>query len=284
MAETFKLLTYNIHRGLSAVKKRDILKQILMILELSGADIVCLQEVWQDVGLNEHQLEALCEAGWRHRLYGANAIFPGGATGNAILSRFEVNQWNHVDISVSGHESRGFLHVELIAGSGVPLNVICAHFGLRNSERRMQSLWLQQFIAKRIGPDLPLVLAGDFNDWRGRPESIIAAEHQFHEAMTETVGRFGKTFPSFFPVLPLDRIYYRNLDLQEAQIIRRLEPAASLSDHLPVEAVFALGQGVQVGGENEHGEAKGGGAEATTSGATSRDGTKPSAPPPRDRR
>ena len=261
MPETFKLLTYNIHRGLSAVKKRDILKQILMLLELSGADIVCLQEVWRDVGLNEHQLEALCEAGWRHRLYGANAVFPRGATGNAILSRFAVSQWRHVDISVSGHESRGFLHVELVTGSGAPLHVVCAHFGLRNSERRMQSLWLQQFIAKRVGPGLPLVLAGDFNDWRGRPESIIAAEHQFREAMIETAGRFGKTFPSFFPVFPLDRIYYRNLDLQEAQIIRRLEPATSLSDHLPVEAVFTLDQGRQGEGEDACGTARSGAEE-----------------------
>src|SRR3954468_8477991 len=98
MPEQLKILTYNIHRGLSAVNRRDILTEIVMALELSNADIVCLQEVWQHYGFNEHQREALCGMSWRHRLWKANAVFPNGLQGNAVLTRFAVTEWNHVDI------------------------------------------------------------------------------------------------------------------------------------------------------------------------------------------
>lgn len=240
MPETFKILTYNIQRGRSAVRRREILDQIVRILETSGADIVCLQEVWQHVGIDEHQLEELCDERWHHRLYGKNAIFPNGSQGNAVLSRFPVKRWSNVDVSVGGHEPRGFLHVEAETPSGRPLEVICCHFGLRAAERRMQALWLQQFIHSKIGGELPVVMAGDFNDWRGRPEAIMASEHQFREAVREVTGRFGRTFPSFMPLLPLDRVYYRNLALRNARVIRREEQVAAWSDHLPIEAVFEL--------------------------------------------
>lgn len=240
MADSFKVVTYNIQRGLSAVRRRDIVEQIVLILETSGADIVCLQEVLQHDGVDEHQLEVLCDRRWPHRLYAKNAVLPSGSQGNAVLSRFPVRRWSNVDISVRGLQPRGFLHVEVETSKASSLQVLCCHFGLRASERRMQARWLQQFIATHMSATAPVIMAGDFNDWRGRREAIIAEALQFREAIYETTGGFGKTFPSFLPLLPLDRIYFRNCALRSAQVIRRLEPVTALSDHLPVEAVFEL--------------------------------------------
>jgi endonuclease/exonuclease/phosphatase family metal-dependent hydrolase len=240
MPEAFKVLTYNIQRGRSAVRRRDILAEIYVLLETSGADIVCLQEVWQNDGVDEHQLEALCDQRFEHQLFAKNAVFPKGSQGNAVLSRFPVVRWRNVDISVGGLEPRGFLHVEATTPSGIPLEILCCHFGLRAAERRMQALLLQRFIATETVKEAPVILAGDFNDWRGREEAIIAEAHQFEEAMHATTGRFGKTFPSVLPMLPLDRIYYRNCRLKGARVLRRHAPARAVSDHCPVEAVFEL--------------------------------------------
>lgn len=240
MPETIKVLTYNIQRGLSAIRRRDIVSEIVMILETSNADFVCLQEVWQQDGLDEHQLEALCERGWHHRLFGKNAVFPTGSQGNAILSRFPVERWSNVDVSVGDQEPRGFLHVKAATPGGMPIDVLCCHFGLSAAERRMQALWMQQFIASHIPPGTPVIMAGDFNDWRGRPGAVMAEAYQFSEAIYALTGKFGRTFPSFFPLLPLDRIYFRDCRLRTARIIRHLEPRTTMSDHLPVEAIFEL--------------------------------------------
>jgi endonuclease/exonuclease/phosphatase family metal-dependent hydrolase len=237
---SFKVLTYNIQRGLSALKKRQILEHIVMALEISQADIVCLQEVWQAYGVTAHQLEELCRAGWHHRLWRPIAVFPTGSQGNAVLSRFRVERWHHVDISVARHEPRALLHVEIRRGDGVPITILCIHFGLRLAERRYQSQLLKDYIAREVPPGAPVIMAGDFNDWRGRGGAVIAGAPAFKEAIRETTGRYGRTFPSFLPFLPLDRIYFRNLRLQNARVIRRLEPETHLSDHLPVEAVFSL--------------------------------------------
>lgn len=240
MGESLKVMTYNIQRGLSAVKRRDILAEIVMILELSCADVVCLQEVWQRDGFNEHQLAALCRAGWRHQLWRPIAVFPSGSQGNAVLSRFMVKSWDLVDMSVVGREPRGFLHVEMTSPNGAALELVCAHFGLRARERRVQAEALREFIASRIPCQRPLVLAGDFNDWRGRPGAILPDGDEFKEVIWATTGRFGRTFPSFLPALPLDRIYFRNLSLKTARVVHRLPPVTRMSDHLPVEAVFEV--------------------------------------------
>lgn len=235
-----KVLTHNIQRGLSAIRRRDIIAEIVMILETSAADVVCLQEVWQEDGLDEHQLEALCERGWHHRLFGKNAVFPDGSQGNAILSRFPVRQWSNVDVSVGNREPRGFLHVKATIPGGSSLDVLCCHFGLAHAERRMQALWMQQFVASHVPSGSPLIMAGDFNDWRGRPGGFMAESLHLAEVMQTVTGRFAKTFPSFLPLFPLDRIYFRDCRLKSARVLRHFEPPTRMSDHLPVEAIFEL--------------------------------------------
>ena len=60
------------------------------------------------------------------------------------------------------------------------------------------------------------------------------------EAIREMRGSYAKTFPSHFPMLRMDRIYYRGIELEHAECHRR-SPWNELSDHLPVQARFDIG-------------------------------------------
>ena len=59
------------------------------------------------------------------------------------------------------------------------------------------------------------------------------------EAYRELNGTYAKTFPSHRPMLRMDRIYYRGVDLVESYCLQR-QPWNELSDHLPLYARFAL--------------------------------------------
>ncbi len=90
--------------------------------------------------------------------------------------------------------------------------------------------WIAHWIAKEA-PDGPLVLAGDFNDWRNDSVPLFG-EHGLHEVAT-LLGEAGRTFPAFSPALALDKMFVRGMKPIEWDFRRRQE-TAWLSDHLPV--------------------------------------------------
>jgi endonuclease/exonuclease/phosphatase family metal-dependent hydrolase len=240
MKASLKVLTYNIHRGLSTFRKIDVLHAIVGLLDASEADIVFLQEVWQHHGISEHQLEALCDQSWEYRLFQKNAVFPEGAQGNVILSRLPVLSSVNVDITVAALEPRGFLHARVeLPGTHATMALICVHLGLCQYERLEQLKTLSHYIATKIEPACPLIVAGDFNDWRGRNVRAYARAVNLEEAVETRHGKFGKTYPSFAPMLPLDRIYFRKCQLKTARVVQDMT-IKGLSDHLPVEAIFRL--------------------------------------------
>ena len=70
----------------------------------------------------------------------------------------------------------------------------------------------------------------------------VRLHHELHrlglrEAVQEATGALQKTFPARFPMLHMDRIYYRNLSLVEAGCAEGLH-WRGLSDHSPLRAEF----------------------------------------------
>mgnify|MGYP003693771521 CR=1 FL=1 len=57
--------------------------------------------------------------------------------------------------------------------------------------------------------DAPLIIAGDFNDWRRKGDRTLTDELGVYEVFEEVKGRPARTFPSVLPVFRLDRIYAR---------------------------------------------------------------------------
>jgi endonuclease/exonuclease/phosphatase family metal-dependent hydrolase len=241
--------TYNIHKGFSQFNRRLMIHELRDHLRLLGADIVFLQEV-----LGQHhrhaarfedwpaepQYEFLAQTVWNDYAYGRNAVYAHGHHGNAILSRYPIRWAENEDVSYHGRESRGLLHCEIdIPGASSPLHCICVHLALTERGRRHQVGALIERLHREVPERAPLVVAGDFNDWRNRAGRRLAAALGLHEALADRWGRPARSFPSAFPVLRLDRIYVRGLEVERTET-HHGHPWRRISDHAPLSAHLQL--------------------------------------------
>ena len=237
-----RLLTLNAHQGFSPMRRRKLLSRIRDALRASGADLVFLQEVGGEHGedLPQQQYELLADEVWPQHAYGRNVVATSGHQGNALLSKFPIVRWQNVDVSVAGVEPRGLLHCVLdVPQAGQPLHAVCVHLGLREAQRRWQVERLLALAADAVPRDAPLVIAGDFNDWRERAHSQMLTDPSLAEVHASESGRPARTFPAWWPVLRLDRIYVRNLHHRPLEMPRC--PWSKLSDHAPLAGEIRLG-------------------------------------------
>jgi endonuclease/exonuclease/phosphatase family metal-dependent hydrolase len=236
-----RVLTLNAHQGLRAGQRHAALLRIRNALRASRADLVFLQEIGaaEGRGTHVHQYEVLADGVWSQHCYGRNAVATRGHHGNALLSRHPITTWRNVDASFGKAEPRGLLHAVIgLEGKPQPLHAICLHLALRESHRRRQIDRLLELVTQEIPADAPLVIAGDFNDWRERAHRrlVLSGLAEVHAAVS---GRPARTFPARVPWLRLDRIYVRNVLHRPVKISAR--DWRMLSDHLPLAAELSLG-------------------------------------------
>jgi endonuclease/exonuclease/phosphatase family metal-dependent hydrolase len=86
-----------------------------------------------------------------------------------------------------------------------------------------------------VPADAPLIIAGDFNDWRNRAHDLLAERLGLAEVFAGVVGRPPKSFPSALPVLRLDRIYVRGFEIERATV-HVGKPWSKVSDHAALSA------------------------------------------------
>jgi len=226
-----------------------VLHRIKDHLQSAEVDVVLLQEIqglhlqhetslaaWPDVS----QFEFLADSIWPHYAYGKNAIYRKGHHGNAILSKFNIVEWNNLNLSRFQRASRSMLHgrVEL-PDSNTHLHLLCVHLDLLGFERKRQLRELKSYIDSSIGSSEPIILGGDFNDWHGGLGRSLETQLGMHEAYHQIHGSYAKTFPSNRPMFRMDRIYFRGIKLLDANC-HKLKPWDALSDHLPLYADFSL--------------------------------------------
>lgn len=228
-----KVVTYNIH-GCVGLDRRYEPARIAAVLREIDADIVCLQEVGaRGSGLHADQAAYLGEATGRRVVLGAAARAHRGRFANAILTRYPPLAARAIDLAVGGYEPRGAVDVDLMIGDRV-LRVMATHFGLHAGERRLQANRLVAVLGEPGAPDgatpHAVLLVGDLNEWRGRSGGIRALDRCLGPSATP------RTFPSWMPVLPLDRIYaFGPATLRDVHVYR--SPLARVaSDHLPLVA------------------------------------------------
>jgi endonuclease/exonuclease/phosphatase family metal-dependent hydrolase len=240
-----RILTLNCHMGFDLLNRRFVLHQLRDAIRTAGADVVFLQEVMGEHALHAKrhstwpdapQYEFLADSIWSHAAYGRNAVYPHGHHGNALLSKYVIGAHVNRDVSIRGHEERGLLHCELSV-DGTTLHAICVHMGLRESHRREQMRLLCDVVMNEISADAPLIVAGDFNDWRERGHPLLAA-CGLREVFLDAHGKLARTFPARWPLLPVDRIYLRNVRAK-SQAILSTRPWSHLSDHAPLAAEVA---------------------------------------------
>lgn len=235
MPGAIRVLTLNAHQGLHAAGRSALLPRLRHALREADADLVFLQEVGvaDDSGSDASQYEVLADTVWREHAYGRNAVAAGGHHGNALLSKHPIRSWQNVDASVGRNEPRGFLHCSIETSSaGTMLHAICVHLALLESHRRVQVGRLVELVSGSIPDDAPLLIAGDFNDWRQRAHRSLMAALRLESANVDADGRPSRSFPARWPLLRLDRIYLRNLEHRSLTLPRA--PWAALSDHLPL--------------------------------------------------
>jgi len=250
---TLKVLTLNTHKGFTSFNRRMVLHELREAVRGVSADVVFLQEVigshsahparyprWPEVS----QYEFLADSIWPAFAYGRNASYPEGHHGNALLSKFPILSHQNHDVSIAGPERRGLLHcvLEVPDPCDAParqIHAICVHLGLSGGHRLRQMDMLCELIAREIPDDAPLVVAGDFNDWRGHANDRLRVGAGLREVFLESRGACAKTFPVRWPLLRLDRIYVRNVVVRHLAVLS-LRPWSHLSDHAGLLAEVAL--------------------------------------------
>lgn len=190
---SFKVLTINIHKGFTAFNRRFILPELRDAVRTVSADIVCLQEVmgahevhplhvenWPDTS----HYEFLADTMWSDFAYGRNAVYLEGHHGNAVLSRYPIEHYENRDVSVDGAEKRGVLYCRIVPPmTGKAIHVMCVHLGLREAHRQAQLAMLAEWV-NELPDGEPVLVAGDFNDWRQKANHPLKVQAGLDEIFT----------------------------------------------------------------------------------------------------
>ena len=243
-----RVVTLNIHKGLSQFNRRMVIHELREGLRQIEPDLVFLQEVQ---GLNERH--ALRFAAWpgqgQHEFlagedlqhaYAHNRVHQYGHYGNALLSRFPIVSFENEDVSDHAFERRGMLHaVVRVPGWKRNLHCVCVHLSLHERGRRRQLDAIAARLEAVAGKSLPIIVAGDFNDWRQRATQVLERSLGMTEVSAAAGARHHRTFPSVMPLLRLDRIYVRGFRVLRSGA-HRGPPWSLLSDHLALSAELEL--------------------------------------------
>jgi endonuclease/exonuclease/phosphatase family metal-dependent hydrolase len=229
-AGTVRVMTWNIHGGLGTDRRFDLARVVATILR-HHPDVVALQEVdsRRTVAPASSAFRVLREAVGGHGVEAKSIIAPDGEYGQVVLSRWPLGAPQIHDITHAEREPRRAIEVEVAAPAG-SFKLIATHFGLSLKERRAQACALVA-IARRH--PRTTVMLGDFNEWFW-PASLRGALGRELPARTQHA-----TFPSWYPLLRLDRIFCWPPDAMRGSFVDRA--ARRASDHLPVLADVAIG-------------------------------------------
>ncbi|AEE66160.1 endonuclease/exonuclease/phosphatase family protein [Bordetella pertussis] len=192
-----RVVSYNIHKGRSALGRRESLNDLRLGLYGLRPDLVFLQEVQ---GRNEvssvlhAQHESLAAALRLQAAYGRNAIRTGTDHGNALLSRFDILDHENQDISDHRLEQRGLLHARIDVG-GTEVHCFVVHLGLFAGSRGRQIQALTDRIRQSVPDGAPLLIVGDFNDWGDRLAPMFVQQLGLYEVFSHAPRSHGGDLP-----------------------------------------------------------------------------------------
>jgi endonuclease/exonuclease/phosphatase family metal-dependent hydrolase len=218
-----RVMTWNIHGGVGLDRRCD-LSRIADIVSRHAPDIVALQEVDSRARRVSNAFETLTDCLGGNCAEARLIEAPDGDYGHMLISRWPLSTVRVHSLSIDRREPRAAIEVNVETPWG-RLHVVAAHLGLGLGERRRQARLLRALADE--APDCTVML-GDFNDWI-RIGSVRRSLAAVLPARTPH-----RTFPSFAPMLKLDRIYCRPPGLLLSHRVDR--DAWRASDHLPLIA------------------------------------------------
>ena len=240
-----RVLTYNVHRCVGTDRRLDV-GRVAEVIAAQSPDIVALQEL--DVG--RARTGGVDQA---HRLaqrlgmaFHFNAAFKVEEElfGDAILTTLPERLIKAGPLPGLPRfpqlEPRGAIWVEIETAQGA-LNVINTHLGLVPREQRIQAAALagKDWVGG-AAPDAPLVLVGDMNATPRNAAYRIIVARMAESRRVAPFSHRAPTFPSTFPVLPIDHVFVNEHVVVDA-VRTPLDPLSRLaSDHLPLVADLSL--------------------------------------------
>lgn len=239
----FRLLTYNIHKGIGGLDRRYDLARIIETIRHYQPDLALLQEVDDGAKRSQHhcQVDVLAEAvELPHRAYQRNVrLRTVGHYGNAVLSRFPLVEPEDLDLTIRFKKRRCaqiFRFHAHVAGHSRTVAVANVHLGLAGFERQIQLRRLLDCGALcRLHEHTPLIVAGDFNDvWDNLGKRVM------HPAGFQLGSGQARTFPAAAPLRRLDRVFYRGPVTVTGAFAGHTGLARRASDHLPLIVDFEL--------------------------------------------
>jgi endonuclease/exonuclease/phosphatase family metal-dependent hydrolase len=182
-----------------------------------------------------------------------NAVYDHGHHGNALLSAFPIANSQPRCVRPRVRAAR---HPALRAGHGArPVHCYVVHFGLFEAGRRRQTQALIAAVRESAPDGEPVIIAGDFNDWRNTSvpncatRSACAKRSMKSAAIPRSMSWCVRCAASRACIRPapfrrlavfrLDRIYVRGFQVETAQVLHG-SLWAKLSDHAPIVANLTL--------------------------------------------
>ncbi len=228
------IASYNVHKCVGIDKEFDPHRTTEVIGEID-ADVIALQEADKRFG----ERAGLLDLGLLERRLGLvpvpiTAMSPRGHGWHGNVLLFREGMVKKVrQLSLPGVEPRGALVADLEFPAG-RLRIIAAHLGLLKRSREQQAETILSVLQE--ADTLPTLLIGDLNEWRvGRRSSLETLLPVFDHVATAV-----PSFPSRFPVLPLDRVLGAPRELVTSVEAHDTPLARIASDHLPVKAHLDL--------------------------------------------
>jgi endonuclease/exonuclease/phosphatase family metal-dependent hydrolase len=235
--KSIKLMTFNIHGGRARDGLRDI-NRIVQLLDEMNIDIAVFQEVETRVsrgGCNE-DITTLAGANRPHHVFAPSIIHHDGWYGNLIVSKYPVIRGlvHNLETTVQ-YEPRNAVDALIETPLG-KIRVIGTHLSLSIFERRSEARNLIRLMdAVEEKEKNPILLMGDINEWQV-PSKLL----KFLDSHLIPIPCHS-SFPSWFPFLKLDRVWYHGGSLNVSAKTLRRKSVSKLSDHLPIVVeIFSL--------------------------------------------
>ncbi|MBS9525710.1 endonuclease/exonuclease/phosphatase family protein [Litoribacter alkaliphilus] len=228
-------MTYNIHHANPPSQPGLIdLEAIARVIKESDADLVALQEVdvkTERSGVDLDQAAALGELTGMYHYFEKSIDHQGGEYGNAILSRFPIEESSkHAISNMEGvnSERRAVLQIKVDV-EGQPFWFASTHLDYSNKENNLHQS--KEVAGLYRDSEIPVILAGDFNALPDS-EGINYLEGYFERTCRHNCGY---TIPEKNPNRTIDFIMFTK-DAGIEVVEHRVIPEEYASDHRPVFA------------------------------------------------
>lgn len=215
-ADTFKVLTYNIHHANPPSADDYVInvEAIAKVINAQHPDFVALQEVDVNTkrsGIKLNEAAAIAKLTGMHYHFTRAIFYQGGVYGDAVLSRFPIIKSMNYHLPVWGEneELRAVCMVKVKLPGGSSILFASTHLGLTKDTRLLQVNKILNIINELNDP---LIIAGDFNTKPGSP--IV---NKLGNVLTKSCSQnCPYTFPANDPNKKIDFIMFRPADFFQA--------------------------------------------------------------------